>query len=98
MLRHPKKSIPDVGPNLTSFCLQTDLAGTILSISSGLFQFIGQQEKDLLGNSLNKIVAADDVEELQAILAKKTFNNGTIVPLSFKGKEGSLKLHFNVER
>lgn len=98
MLRHSKKSIPGVGPNLTSYCLQTDLAGTILSISSGLFQLIGQQEKDLLGNSLKKIVEADDVKELQAILAKKTINTGTVVPLSVKGKEGSLKLLFNVER
>ena len=87
MLKQSKKSIPDVGPDFSALRLQTDNAGIILSASPSLLLFCGKQQKELLGNSIKKIIDASHKAKVSAIL-----NNGiedeALIPLHLKGSAG----------
>lgn len=99
MLKQSEKSIPDVSLiNDGSFCLQTDLAGTILFASPHLTSFTGKQQHELLGNSFNNIVDEEDTQKLSEIFTLHSFTSGTTIPLLVKGKTGTQTIHFTVQQ
>jgi len=96
MLNQPKKSIPDVGPDLDTCWLQTDGAGIILSASPKMLALVGRNKSQLSGSSLEKIVEAEDVQSLRTFLERAESHDTAAIPLTLKGKAGRRKMYFTV--
>lgn len=98
MLNQPKKSIPDVGPDLDTCWLHTNSAGIILSASPKMLALVGRNKSQLSGSPLEKIVEAEDVQSLRTLLERAESHETAAIPLTLKGKAGRRKMYFTVEQ
>jgi PAS domain S-box-containing protein len=95
MLKQSKKSIPELTPGHSALCLQTDMAGIILSASADLLSFIGKHPDELIGHSFKKIIDSPDKPKLQALF-NTGVDTGLTIQLALKGKSGVQHIDFTV--
>jgi len=93
MLKQSKKSIPELSPDHSALCLQTDMAGIILSASADLISFTGKHHSTLIGSSFKKIIDSPDKPKLQALL-NTGVDTGLPIQLALKGKSGIQHIGF----
>ena len=97
MLKQPNQPRPGAGRPQTLY-LQTDLRGTIISVSAPLLVTTGKTRQELIDQPFSKLLAASGAESLQAILNAPDLADQPRVSLTVQGIRTPTTIEFSVTR
>lgn len=95
MLKQPKQSRPGAGQTQTLY-LQTDLRGTIVSVSSPLLLTTGKASQDLINQPFSNLLEPADVPGFQALLDTPDFPGMPRVSLTVQGIRTNTPIEFSI--